>query len=64
MEPLTFGVESCVPHDHEKQLGEENASDTSSDLSFQADQSPQRGETSSEQLRSLKVLKSRCAINR
>ena len=54
MEPLGFGVESSVPHDHEKQLGEENASDTSSDLSFQADQSPQGGETSSEQLRRLK----------
>ena len=64
MEPLTFGVESCVPHDHGKQLGEENASDTSSDLSFQADQSPQGGETSLEKLRSPKVLKSRCAINR
>ena len=64
MEPLTFGVESRVPHDHEKQVGEENASDASSDLSFQADQSPEGGKTSSEQLRSLKVLKSRCAINR
>ena len=57
-EPLSFGVESSVPHDHGKQLGEENASDTSSDLSFQADQSPQGGETSSEQLRSLKRSRS------
>ncbi|PFX13472.1 hypothetical protein AWC38_SpisGene22439 [Stylophora pistillata] len=40
-EPLSFGVQSSVLHDHERQLGEENASDTSSDLSFQADQSPQ-----------------------
>ncbi|PFX29295.1 hypothetical protein AWC38_SpisGene5946 [Stylophora pistillata] len=53
-EPLSFGVQSSVLHDHEKQLGEENASDTSSDLSFQADQSPQGGETSSDQSRSLK----------
>ncbi|PFX21213.1 Membrane primary amine oxidase [Stylophora pistillata] len=51
-EPLSFGVQSSVLHDHEKQLGE--ASDTSSDLSFQADQSPQGGETSSDQSRSLK----------
>ena len=29
-EPLSFGVQSSVPHDHEKQLGKENASDTSS----------------------------------
>jgi len=53
-EPLSFGVQSSVPDDHEKQLGEENASDTSSDLSFQADQSPQGDETCSDQLRSLK----------
>ena len=53
-EPLSFGVESSVPHDHEKQLGKKNARDTSSDLSFQADQPPKGGETSSEQLRSLK----------
>ena len=58
MEPLTFGFESSIKHDHEKQLGEENASDTSSDLSFQADHSPQDGETSSEQLRSLKQPRS------
>ena len=57
-EPLSFGVESSVARDHEKQLGEENASDTSSDLSFQADHSPQGGETSSEQLRSLKRSRS------
>ena len=37
MEPLSFGVESSVPHDHKKKPAEENASDTSSDLSFQAD---------------------------
>ena len=53
-EPLSFGVQSSVPQDHEKQLGDENASDTSSDLSFQADQSTQGEETSSDQLRSLK----------
>ena len=52
--PLSFGVRSSVPHDHEKQPGDENASDTSSDLSFQADQSTQGGETSSDQSRSLK----------
>ena len=57
-EPLSFGVESSVARDHEKQLGEENASATSSDLSFQADHSPQVGETSSEQLRSLKRSRS------
>ena len=53
-EPLSFGVQSSVPQDHEKQLGDENASDTSSDRPFQADQSPQGEETSSGQLRSLK----------
>ena len=57
-EPLSFGVQSSVPNDHEKQLGEENASDTSSDLSFQADQSPQGQETCSHQLRSLKQPRS------
>ena len=58
MDPLTFGFESGVKHGHKKQLGKENASDTSSDLSFQADHSPQGGETSSEQLRSLKQPRS------
>ena len=58
MDPLTFGFESGVKHGHKKQLGKENASDTSSDLSFQADHSPQDGETSSEQLRSLKQPRS------
>ena len=53
-EPLSFGVQSSVPHDHEKQLGEENESGTtSSDLSFQTDQSTQGRETSSDQSRSL-----------
>ena len=61
-EPLSFGVETSVPHDHEKQLDKENASNTSSDLSFQADQSPQGGETSSDQSRSLKRPKSSSPI--
>ena len=61
-EPLSFGVESSVPHDHEKELGEENASNTSSDLSFQADQPPQGGENlfrPVEKSETAKVLKSR-----
>ena len=61
-EPFSFGVQSSVPHDHEKQPGEENTSDISSDLSFQADQSPQGGETSSDQSRTLKRPRSSSPI--